>query len=708
MKKRTEKEIFNDIEELCLNEGYIYVLAWFCLRDDMIIYSDQMQVSDMEHTFSPDRLIRTEISTLAGLMSKGDINLICPPTETFQQLVVKTDTLLKELHSVFYTPVSAANLEDGLEGYLQQESIYREAFFYSGEPAYHFQFRDLAHRKYLDDNGWFEETKSFSVFDADLVIKSICSLYQSKVANIQDLVTESCIEIDNLLGIFKFSIDDIASDTGLDSSIVRRIVHSFCLESFSNVEFEGIHDFNEYNAKPLISLGEDKYVLFQLYSITEAFYESPFYWMLDDKEYIDTAMENRGNFTENYSAERLTNVFGKDRVYKNVNISASKKEIAEEIDVLVVFADRAIILQAKSKKLTLESKKGNDKKIKDDFKKSIQDSYDQGYACAKLLNDDQHTLYDENNNVICEGKKFSEIYIFCVILDSYPALSFQVGQFLKYQEDVVIQPPFIMDVFFLDVISEMLTSPLRFLSYVNAHAKHIEKVSSTHELTILSFHLKQNLYVDGEADFLYLHDDISSSLDLAMMVRRDDVDGADTPNGILTRFKGTTIFKLLEDMESEENEAVINLGFLLLTANEDTINVINNGLDTIIEKALKDGANHDFGIGIAGTGITFHCNNFSINKAQERLIGHCEIKKYSEKSDEWFGLIISPRKVPDIRFGLHMKNVWEHSSEMDKIAAYTFGIKKENPMLISHKRVDANAKRKRKRKTAKHSRRKNR
>ncbi|AHB99124.1 hypothetical protein [Francisella orientalis] len=42
-------------------------------------------------------------------------------------------------------------------------------------------------------------------------------------------------------------------------------------------------------------------------------------------------------------------------------------------------------MQAKSKKLTLEARKGNDKLLADDFKKAIQDSYNQGYECANFI-----------------------------------------------------------------------------------------------------------------------------------------------------------------------------------------------------------------------------------------------------------------------------------------------------------------------------------
>ncbi|WP_053069145.1 hypothetical protein [Francisella orientalis] len=110
-------------------------------------------------------------------------------------------------------------------------------------------------------------------------------------------------------------------------------------------------------------------------------YESPFYWFNQDKEYLPIATKNRGLFTENISAEILAKIFGENNVYQNINIYNGK----DKVDVLVVFFNRAIVLQAKSKKLTLEARKGNDKLLADDFKKAIQDSYNQGYECANFI-----------------------------------------------------------------------------------------------------------------------------------------------------------------------------------------------------------------------------------------------------------------------------------------------------------------------------------
>lgn len=137
-----------------------------------------------------------------------------------------------------------------------------------------------------------------------------------------------------------------------------------------------------------------------------------------------------------------------------------------------MFADRAIILQAKSKKLTIAARKGNDNLLRDDFKKAIQDANDQAFLCAELLLDTEYKLRDINKNDVSIPREFKEIYPICVISEHYPALSFQARQFLSYKSTKEIKAPMVMDVFLLDVMTELLQSPLYFLSYINKRAQY--------------------------------------------------------------------------------------------------------------------------------------------------------------------------------------------------------------------------------------------
>lgn len=229
--------------------------------------------------------------------------------------------------------------------------------------------------------------------------------------------------------------------------------------------------------------------------------------------------------------------------------------------------DRAIVLQAKSKRLTLESPKGNDKQIQDDFKKSVQDAYDQGYLCASVLNDSGYQLKDQAGNDIVRTGAFTEIFVLCVVSDHYPSLAFQARQFLRINASETIKPPFVIDVFALDVIAELLDSPLLFLSYVSRRTGYADRVLAAHELTILAYYLKSNLWLDDEAGMLLLLDDLTSELMIAMAARRDGVAGRRTPEGLLTRFNGTPVAAIIEQIENMPVPAAL----LLLTLSEEAV-----------------------------------------------------------------------------------------------------------------------------------------
>src|SRR5690625_5684443 len=112
-----------------------------------------------------------------------------------------------------------------------------------------------------------------------------------------------------------------------------------------NESFQTISYFNEINAAPILHINEREYLLFQQYSLTEAFYESPFFWMINDKKYKDKSLKNRGEFTERFAENCLSKVFGSDSVFKNVNIYDNKKNKSGEYDVIVDYGKRYIVDQ---------------------------------------------------------------------------------------------------------------------------------------------------------------------------------------------------------------------------------------------------------------------------------------------------------------------------------------------------------------------------
>jgi len=668
---RAEQTIFDELASLCSSPGYVHAIAYLCARDNMIRYSGEMRTEDMKHLFSRNRLIRTETSTLIGLMLRHDIDYSPPTPQVMESYVQTTEALLEEIHhamsALFLQGLNPAKIAEKDFNPFTTGAALREPIFYGGESAYSFQYRDFSSTKYARDDQWLVTNKGFSICDARNAVYAISRLQDEKAIATLWSMRESIPDAWTFLPGNTFSAKEVSDHAQIDLAIVERILLAFAIPpGVRNEQFTALHDFNIANASPLIRTPEGNYLLFHIYSLVEALYEAPFYWMGADKAYVSTAMQNRGLFIEQFAVARLAQVFGAHNVLSNIDIYESKGTKLAEIDVLVLFGNRALVLQAKSKRLTLEAKRGNDRQIKDDFKKSIQDSSDQAYRCAKLLEEGKCSFKDAAGNDVTLPASLKRIYVLCLISDHYPALSFQARQFLTSTPTATVSSPFVMDVFALDAMTEMLSSPLHLLSYIDRRTGYTSRLMASHELTILSYHLKQNLWLDEEHDMVMLDDDISADLDLAMLVRREGIPGKGTPDGILTRFAATSLGRMIKAIEARPDPATIDLGFTLLTLSEDAVADVSAGVEKITKRAVADGKNHNLtvGLGRGTTGLTIHCNNDPIETAGPSLEMHCHARKYTEHAQTWFGVCLLPSDQT-LRFGLNLDFAWEQNDAMD-------------------------------------------
>jgi len=667
---RSEQEVFADLAALCCRPGYVHAVAHLCFRDNVILYAGDMKEADMRKMFSPSRLIRTEINTLLGLMIKAEIDWTLPTPGTVQEYMDATEQFLEELHHClsgeFWSGLTKEAVESGVNPFERGE-VLREPIFYSGEAAYNFQYLDLAVSKYAADLPWLQANRGFTIDQASRVVKAVEMVHADRFDAIRERMRKQHPDEWTMLPLFAFTADEIAVKANLATDVVQRVLSAFeLLSTERNEGFNALHDFNVITAVPLLRMPSGEFLSLQSYSLAEAIYEAPFFWMAQDKSYLPTLTKNRGDFTENFVAERLSLVFGNEHVHLNVDVFETKAAKVSDIDVLVVWGNRVVIVQAKSKRLTLESRKGNDQVIRDDFKKAVQMAYNQGAACAKCLFDKRYRLATPDGREVVLPQDIKEIYVFCVVSDHYPALSFQARQFLQIENIDRVQAPLVMDVFAVDAMTEMLQSPLQFLSYVNRRANYAEQLMASQELTILGYHLTKNLWVQPDVDLMHLDDDFSAGLDIAMAVRRSGMQGAATPDGVLTRFEKTTVGRVVKEIEARPDSATIDLGFLLLAMSEQAVTEMSRAVDRLAARTRADGKLHDATFAFReGSGITFHCTDEPTHVAVHRLESYCTLRKYREKAKEWFGLCMSSTG-PDVRFGISLVFPWIQNEEMDE------------------------------------------
>jgi SEC-C motif/Nuclease-related domain len=673
---RAEQDIFDSLADLCAAPGFAHALAWMSLRDNYVTFEGVMDGKALAASYAPGRTVRTEFSTLLGLLIRRPLDLSEPTPAEIQALFDRTGILLDELHQRLGRPmwdsiIETAKLmqEDGAArpaSPFTRADVLREPIFYGGESAYSFQYRDMALERYAADEAWLTANKGFCIADAQAVASAISEIQSSKIVTALSRLKAKTPSFPSLLPAFTTTADEIASRCGLPIETLRAVLAALSVSAPANQDFTSLGAFNVANACPIVALPDGSYISLQTYGIVESLYDSPFYWMVGDKTYHSKASAHRGAFTEQFVAKRLRSVFGDQNVYTNVNIEAVSNRVSE-MDVLVLFGDRALIVQCKSKKMTLDSRRGNDRTLRDDFQKAVQDAYDQGLLCARSLSRPELDFIKEGGAKL-EIPELRHVYILCAVSDHYPVLTVQARHFLQYEGDSVIHAPLVADVFLIDVLAEMLSSPLRLLSYIDRRVGYAERIHGTNELAILGYHLSQNLWFEDENSIAMMADDFSLDLDTAMTVRREGIPGTATPKGILTKFTGTHVARIIEKIEHEADPDLVDLGFLLLNINGDTVKQLDQGMKDVARRTRIDGQPHDFSLGFdkGDAGLTIHCSRASTRDAIDVLADHCRRRKYVHRSDKWFGLLV--READGLpKLSLAVRFPWKRDIRMDNL-----------------------------------------
>tara|TARA_B110000971_G_C20023070_1_gene507372 strand:+ start:724 stop:2112 length:1389 start_codon:yes stop_codon:yes gene_type:complete len=446
--KLSQEEVFEQIRLKCREDGFVHALAELSFEDSFFtIYLDKgVNLLDIKEKRGDGNFVRYELSLLIGCLAQAPIIQNIPSRHNLDKLKKEICELLPLLHNGFKDALnekimeSITSIEQGADPRdadpLKSMEVMQEAIFYGGDAACIFQYDNWIIEKYENDAVWFEKGIGSSLKDYVKVINCIAHHAKENANRSSPSGDTDFTATNTALDIFKFSRQLICQNTSVAQSIVDKILEKFTLGTLpENSNFSGPVAPNEASFKPIMQLSKNEFVMFDSYGLLEAAYDAPFYWMQNDKVYKNTASINRGHFAEQKSYEMLCRVFGKKNVHKNVKIlSESKKDTLAEIDVLVVFAGRLIVLEAKSKKLTLKAKLGDKEAFSEDFKNAIQDAYDQSQKAIERIQEPNICVSLEDGDTLKLPDSFIEIYNLCVLANFYPALLPQVSQFLVIHE----------------------------------------------------------------------------------------------------------------------------------------------------------------------------------------------------------------------------------------------------------------------------------
>jgi hypothetical protein len=130
---RSETEIFGELEQLCRSAGYIHLYAYLVFRNTFVRFAEGIKGEDFYESFGRDHLIRTELTTLLGLVIKQKIDFSVPTGDRIVELGTRTQTLLEELHTSLAGPMrpapETATVDDFKKIDFTRGAVLREATF---------------------------------------------------------------------------------------------------------------------------------------------------------------------------------------------------------------------------------------------------------------------------------------------------------------------------------------------------------------------------------------------------------------------------------------------------------------------------------------------------------------------------------------------------------------------------------------------------
>jgi len=753
---RKTEAIIKDIKDLVNSKGYIYALSMI-LFEDFHINVEKMHEIDFSKSLNTNEasmllgfLIQDVIDFSTPETPQDLIHLKQNTYELMEELHKSfLITFFEKLEKSSSETHDIKNYRKDMKEFFGTGDMLIEPIFYSGSGVYDFQYLEFLDRKYKYDKEWLSEEKDFDFTQVKNVVLQIKEIIheKSKKVRLYDLkerlpeMIESLkkenpnedwekhtkdllptMELHQYVDLF---FEDVKEGEYLSNNKIReagwrsfykKLIELFVvkktdfksnvnievfLEHFSitpakglNSQLQAIGDYNMIKSHPIIKIDDDKYFVPFTFSVFEAAYERPYYWMINDKEYKDQAAKNRGIVGEEITYDFLLKVFGTGRTFKSVKITTKEGQDETDIDVLCILGSKALCVQVKSKKLTELSRKGDDKALNVDFQKAVQDAYEQGLVCRENILESRAIFTDENGKEIQLSEEIDEVYIMGTTTENYPSLTHQSHIMLdKKDEDPF---PIILTIFDLELLTHYLDDPYDFLYYIRQRISLMDYFKADEEMAFLGFHLDKKLWKDPKYRMSAIDGSFGQLIDRNYYPLKAGLEVSDEGDAIKNRWRNEKFNQLCEELKNLNEAKVTDILFYLFDWSGYGRDKLVDFMVQTKQKSLDDGEAHDFSMPPDNSysprfGITYYSlNSDDITGLQTRLLALLQLRKYRSKGDVWIGfgsLKSSPNMIDIVVFD---DQKWKYDKELERLSNTFWGGKRRGKLISFGKKIGRN------------------
>jgi hypothetical protein len=660
----SREDLCRDLAALSREPGYIYAYCWLIRRD---LYLDPTEAADVNWR---ERLSFQELTFLGGLMVKAPLLLDVPDEPTVASQIERTDALFAALHGAYGEEMMgrlAEKLASGQppSGDAAQAAVdlfgggvaMAEAIFYSGSGAYDFQYWTFAPARYESDAPWLLEHVGFDIATTARMVRVL----RTRPDKFREGSPETFVETSELL-LDAFCIPDDALEE-FDSGTAAAFLSAFSLEPGSvNADLSAPGQYNALLSHPIVRLDDGRRFLPVPFNLAQSLYESPTHWMRADPDYRDTAAAHRGDGTEEIVAGLLGEVFGSENVYRGIEFFDGRRVIGE-IDVLAVLGRKAIVVQCKSKSLTMLARSGDRASLEADFRHAVQDAYDQGISCRRLMLEATGGLHAKIDGGTLSLPPLDDVWIMCVLSDHYPALTHQTSTYLSVPEG---EPQAIaLSLFDLDVMGFYLQDPFEFMYYVRQRVDLATYYRADEELTLLACHLKTKLVRTPGIDAETIDGTVAQLIDANFPVAKGHYEYSPAAERLFPEWKNPDFDQLLADIRDAGDPGFVDAAFLLFDLSRNAADQLTEGIRATRSRTEADGKLHTFVTIGDGFGISFAAARRDV---EDQALAFGEARKYRAKTDQWLALGGKQGSTRLVDFAAYSREPWREDPEQERLA----------------------------------------
>lgn len=388
--------------------------------------------------------------------------------------------------------------------------------------AHPHQLKQMILSLYGEHDAWFINTLGFTIGDALIAFAAIENLVTRRWQQVKSKIShenESQVKAAKTLAksaeeALGFTVGELSAASGLAqstcSSLMNRLSQDFGYHNVQNpATFSDPHlspwDYNTLYERPFVH-HNGKYFMFVPPLVLTAMFKTFWFDLHADKSYCNLFSAANGRWLEREAAQRLTQVFGTDAVF--LSPKKTNKSEDEVSDVLVIYDRNLLIVQCKAKGLRLESRVGaNIEALVGDLRKAVGQAFDQGLVARDyLFAAEEVSILHNGTRISINSNLITNVLLLTVnplplqFLTTRIANNASVRDLFRSNE-----LPWALSLPDLDILTEILDTPLLFLHYARKRLK-IEQASANYrgdEMDLLGLHIDGNLInFEGYTDVL--------------------------------------------------------------------------------------------------------------------------------------------------------------------------------------------------------------